>query len=106
MARRCRLTGKGTQFGNNVSHANNKSRRRFQPNIQDTAILSDALGASVRLRVSTQALRTIDHKGGLDAWLLSARDATLSQEARVLKRRIRLALRRRAEAADGAGAQA
>ncbi len=88
MARRCTVTGKGTQFGNNVSHANNKSRRRFQPNLQETSVLSDALGYSVRLRISTNAIRTIEHKGGLDAFLLDAKDADLSLEVRRLKRRI------------------
>ncbi|CAO3379939.1 50S ribosomal protein L28 [Azospirillum argentinense] len=88
MARRCSVTGKGTQFGNNVSHANNKTRRRFQPNLQETALLSDALGQMVRLRISTNAIRSIEHKGGLDAFLLDAKDAVLSLEARRLKRRI------------------
>jgi large subunit ribosomal protein L28 len=82
------VTGKGTQFGNNVSHANNKTRRRFQPNLQETSLLSDALGTSVRLRVSTNAIRSIEHKGGLDAFLLAARDDVLSLEARRVKRRI------------------
>lgn len=88
MARRCSVTGKGTQFGNNVSHANNKTRRRFQPNLQETALLSDSLGRMVRLRVSTNAIRTIEHKGGLDAFLLDSRDDVLSLEARRLKRQI------------------
>ena len=88
MARVCSVTGKGTQFGNNVSHANNKSRRRFQPNLQETSVLSDALGQLVRLRLSTNAIRTIEHKGGLDAFLLDAKDAVLSLDARRLKRRI------------------
>ncbi len=65
------VTGKGVLSGNNVSHANNKTRRRFLPNIQDTSLYSEALGRMVRLRVSTNGLRTIDHKGGLDAWLAS-----------------------------------
>lgn len=88
MARRCSVTGKGTQFGNNVSHANNKTRRRFQPNLQETSLLSDALGQMVRLRLSTNAIRSIEHKGGLDAFLLDAKDDVLSLEARRLKRRI------------------
>lgn len=88
MARRCSVTGKGTQFGNNVSHANNKSRRRFLPNLQETALLSDALGRTVRLRVSTNAIRSIEHKGGLDAFLLDAKDDVLSLKARRLKRLI------------------
>ncbi|SMH57061.1 50S ribosomal protein L28 [Azospirillum agricola] len=88
MARRCSVTGKGTQFGNNVSHANNKNRRRFQPNLQDTSLLSDALGSLVRLRLSVHAIRSIEHKGGLDAFLLDAKDAVLSDDARRVKRRI------------------
>jgi large subunit ribosomal protein L28 len=91
MARRCGITGKGVQSGNNVSHANNKSRRRFLPNLQETRLLSDALGVMVRLRLSTQALRTIEHNGGLDAYLLSVSDTKLPDEARRLKRRIRKA---------------
>jgi len=88
MARRCEVTGKGTQFGNNVSHANNKNRRRFQPNLQETSLLSDALGRSVRLRLSTNAIRSIEHRGGLDAFLLKARDTELSPRAIELKRQI------------------
>ncbi len=99
MARRCSVTGKGTQFGNNVSHANNKSRRRFQPNLQETSLLSDALGQPVRLRLSVAAIRSIEHKGGLDAFLLDAKDAVLSQDARRLKRRIAKAQEKQAAAA-------
>lgn len=99
MARRCSVTGKGTQFGNNVSHANNKTRRRFQPNLQTTSVLSDALGRAVRLRLSTNAIRTIEHKGGLDAFLLDARDDVLSLEARRLKRLIAKKTRETAAAA-------
>ncbi len=91
MARRCGITGKGVQTGNNVSHANNKSRRRFLPNLQHASILSDALGAPVRLRLSTRAIRTIEHNGGLDAYLLSTPDAKLPAEARRVKRRIKKA---------------
>lgn len=92
MARRCALTGKGVQTGNNVSHAHNKTRRRFLPNLHQASIMSDALGKTVRLRLAVQTLRTIDHKGGLDAYLLDARDAKLSLEGRRLKRRVRKAL--------------
>ncbi|WP_029008577.1 50S ribosomal protein L28 [Azospirillum halopraeferens] len=88
MSRRCSVTGKGTQFGNNVSHANNKTRRRFQPNLQETSMLSDSLNQMVRLRVSTNAIRSIEHKGGIDAFLLDSRDDVLSLDARRLKRRI------------------
>ena len=71
MSRRCEITGKGVLTGNNVSHANNKTRRRYLPNLQETALLSDVLGTSVRMRVTTHGLRTIEHNGGLDAFLLS-----------------------------------
>ncbi len=95
MARRCGLTGKGVQTGNNVSHAHNKTRRRFLPNLQVTSVFSEALGQTVRLRISAHALRTIEHKGGLDAYLLDARDDVLAPEARRIKRRIRKALAKR-----------
>ena len=92
MARRCDLTGKGVLAGNNVSHANNRSRRRFLPNVQDTALLSDALGRTVRLRVSTRAIRSVEHSGGLDAYLLKTSDTKLSDSARRLKRQIQKAV--------------
>lgn len=98
MARRCIITGKGVLVGNNVSHANNKTKRRFIPNLQDASMLSDALG-TVRLRLSTNAIRTIEHNGGLDAYLMSVSDGRLPIEARRLKRRIRLAQARKAAAA-------
>lgn len=88
MARRCSITGKGVQTGNNVSHANNKSRRRFLPNLQETSVLSDALGQMVRLKVSTRGLKTIEHNGGLDAFLLGTADSKLTDEARRIKRRV------------------
>ncbi len=91
MSRRCQITGKGVLTGNNVSHANNKTRRRFLPNLQDTSLLSDALGGAVRLRLSTRAIRTIEHNGGIDAFLLQTPDAKLTLEARALKRRIQRA---------------
>ena len=91
MARRCGITGKGVQTGNNVSHAKNRSRRRFLPNLQQASILSDALGTSVRLRLSTRAIRTIEHNGGLDAFLMSTPDAKLPDDARRIKRRIKKA---------------
>ena len=71
MSRRCFLTGKGVLVGNNVSHANNKTKRRFLPNLQQASVLSDALGQPVRLRLTTRAIRTIEHNGGLDAYLLA-----------------------------------
>ena len=91
MARRCGLTGKGVLTGNNVSHAHNKTRRRFLPNLQATSVLSESLGTMVRLRVSANALRTIEHKGGLDAFLLDAKSIGLTPELRRLKKRIQKA---------------
>jgi large subunit ribosomal protein L28 len=87
MARRCDLTGKTVQAGNNVSHANNKTRRRFLPNLQETLLLSDVLG-NVRLRLSTRAIRTVEHNGGLDAYLLSQNDSKMTTEGLALKRRL------------------
>ena len=88
MSRRCSITGKGVLVGNNVSHANNKTKRRFLPNLQVTSMLSDALGQPVRLRLSASAIRTIEVNGGLDAYLLSVSDGRLPTEARRLKHRI------------------
>ena len=96
MARRCAITGKGVLTGNNVSHAHNKTRRRFLPNLQVSSVLSDALGGSVRLRISTHALRSIEHKGGLDSYLLGTRDIDLTPEVRRIKKRIKKALERNA----------
>lgn len=96
MSRKCAVTGKGVLTGNNVSHANNKSRRRFLPNLQDTSLLSDALGRMVRLRLSTNGIRTIEHKGGLDAALLSTADAQLDADARKAKKMIKKALEKKA----------
>lgn len=89
MARRCELTGKAVLVGNNVSHANNKSRRRFLPNLCEVTLISDALKQRVRLRISAQALRSVEHRGGLDAFLLKAGEAELSLKARRLKRAIK-----------------
>jgi len=91
MARICDLTGKTVQAGNNVSHANNKTRRRFLPNLQVTTLLSDVLG-NVRLRLSTRAIRTVEHNGGLDAYLLANSDAKLTTEGLELKRRLQKAV--------------
>ena len=87
MARKCPVTGKGVQVGHNVSHSNIKTKRRFLPNLQTISLLSDALG-SVRLRLSAAAIRTIEFKGGIDAFLNAAADRKLSPEMRRLKRRI------------------
>ena len=88
MARRCIITGKGVQAGNNVSHANNRTRRRYLPNLQRVSLQSEALGENVRMRITTSALRTIEKNGGLDSWLLGTSNVKLSTEARKLKRRI------------------
>ena len=88
MARRCELTGRAVQTGNNVSHANNKSRRRFMPNLNEVTLISDALKQTVRLRITSHALRSVEHRGGLDNFLLKARDGELSLKALRLKRSI------------------
>src|SRR5258707_713138 len=88
MARRCELTGKAVQSGNSVSHANNKTRRRFLPNLNEVTLISDALGQKVHLRITAHALRSVEHRGGIDAFLLKARDSELSAHARRLKRTI------------------
>lgn len=98
MARRCGITGKGVLTGNNVSHANNKTRRRFLPNLQETSFYSDVLAAPVRLRLSTNGIRTIEHNGGLDAFLLGTPDRKLPVEAKALKRRIAKAQAKKAGA--------
>jgi len=98
MARRCTMTGVAIQYGNNVSHANNRTRRRFLPNLQHASLMSEALGTTVRLRLAVSALRTIEHRGGLDAFLLSSADADLPLEALRLKRRIERAKAKRAAA--------
>jgi len=88
MARRCELTGKGVLTGNNVSHAHNKSRRRYLPNLQNVSLLSDSLGRSIRFRVSAGGLRSVEHNGGLDPYLLKASDKQLSLHARRIKRAV------------------
>jgi large subunit ribosomal protein L28 len=89
MSRVCELTGKGRQVGHNVSHANNKTKRVFLPNLQDVTLISDTLGRSVKLRVSTHGLRSVEHVGGLDNWLAKTSDEKLSLRARKLKREIK-----------------
>ncbi|MBX6366374.1 MAG: 50S ribosomal protein L28 [Rhodospirillales bacterium] len=88
MSRKCTITGKGVQVGHNVSHANNKTKRRFLPNLQTVSLQSDVLGVPVRLRLSTRAIRTIEKQGGLDAFLSETPASKLSEEARRLKRRL------------------
>ncbi|MHB2267029.1 50S ribosomal protein L28 [Aliihoeflea sp. PC F10.4] len=88
MSRACELTGKAVLTGNNVSHANNKTRRRFLPNLVNVTLQSEALNQNVRLRISANALRSVEHRGGLDAFLLKAKTDELSQRARLLKKQI------------------
>jgi large subunit ribosomal protein L28 len=88
MSRRCELTAKGAQVGHKVSHSNIKTKRRFLPNLVNITFISDALGRQVRLRVSTNALKSVDHRGGLDGFLLKAKDAELSPKAVDIKRQI------------------
>ena len=95
MSRRCELTGKAVQTGNLVSHSNRKTRTRFLPNLCNVTLISDALGRSVRLRISAHALRSVEHRGGLDAFLLKAREEELSQNVKVLRREI---IKKQAEA--------
>ena len=88
MSRVCELTGKGRQVGNNVSHANNKTKRTFLPNLQNVTLMSESLEKSIKLRVSTHGLRSVEHVGGLDNWLAKASDDKLSLKVRRLKREI------------------
>ncbi|MEM7242472.1 MAG: 50S ribosomal protein L28 [Pseudomonadota bacterium] len=88
MSRKCELTGKGPMVGNNVSHAQNKTKRRFLPNLNDVTLASDILGQSFKFRVSASALRTVDHRGGLDAFMAKAKDSELSARALKVKKDI------------------
>lgn len=88
MSRRCELTGKSAQVGHKVSHSNIKTKRRFLPNLLNVTVISDALGRAVRLRISANALKTIDHRGGLDAFLMKANNDELSTKALDLKRQV------------------
>lgn len=96
MSRRCQITGKGVLSGNNVSHANNRTRRRFLPNLQDASLLSDVLGQAVRMRLCARAIRTIEQKGGIDAYLLATPASRLTDDAKALKRRLLRAQAKRA----------
>ena len=91
MARRCELTGTGVMTGNNVSHAHNKTRRRYLPNLCDVTLASEKLGRSFKLRIAAKALRSIDHIGGLDAFLMKAKDDDLSDRALKIKRELKKA---------------
>ncbi|MEP2717452.1 50S ribosomal protein L28 [Pseudophaeobacter sp.] len=88
MSRRCELTGKGPMTGNNVSHAKNRTRRRFLPNLNDVTLQSETLGRGIKLKISAAALRTVDHRGGLDAFLAKAKDEELSTAALKVKKEI------------------
>ena len=88
MSRRCQVTGKGVMTGNNVSHANNKTRRRFLPNIQETSVYSEALGRQIRVKVSTNGLKTIEHNGGIDSWLLSIAPSKLDADLRPIRAQV------------------
>lgn len=88
MSRVCELTGKGPMSGNNVSHAKNRTRRRFLPNLNDVTLMSEILGRGIKLRISAAALRTVDHRGGLDAFLAKAKDTELSVGALKVKKEI------------------
>jgi large subunit ribosomal protein L28 len=96
MSRVCVVTGKRVLVGHSVSHANNKTKRRFLPNLQVVSLLSDALGKPIRLRLSSRGIKTLEHAGGLDAWVLRTPDAKLDLDTRRLKRRIQKALEKRA----------
>jgi large subunit ribosomal protein L28 len=104
MSRVCELTAKGRQVGNNVSHANNKTKRVFLPNLQNVTLMSEVLGRSVRLRVSTNGLRSVEHVGGLDNWLIKTKAEKLSDRAVKLKREIKKKIAAAAEAAAAATA--
>ena len=96
MSRRCAVSGKGVMTGNNVSHANNKTRRRFLPNMQDTTLFSEILQRGVKVRLSANGLRTIEHKGGLDAYLSGEAPTKLTSEFRRLKKLLEKATAKRA----------
>lgn len=98
MSRACDLTGKAVMSGNNVSHANNRTRRRFLPNLCDVTLMSETLGQRFRFRISANALRTVEHRGGLDAFLLKAKSNDLSQRARLLKKQVAKKLTEQASA--------
>ncbi|MEM9845347.1 MAG: 50S ribosomal protein L28 [Pseudomonadota bacterium] len=88
MSRRCELTGKGPMVGNNSSHANNKTKRRYLPNLNNVTLQSEALGRGIKLRITAAALRSVDHRGGLDAFLAKAKDSDLSDTALKVKKEI------------------
>ncbi len=89
MARRCELSGKGVMSGNNVSHALNRTRRKFLPNLCNVTLISDALDRPIKLKIAASTLRTVEHRGGLDAYLLKAKDSELSDRVRAIKQELR-----------------
>ncbi len=89
MSRVCELTGKAVLSGHKVSHSNHKTKRKFLPNLTNVTLLSDALGTSVKLRISTNALRTVEHRGGIDGFLLKSKDAELSRDALAFKKQLK-----------------
>ncbi|NKB54588.1 MAG: 50S ribosomal protein L28 [Rhizobiaceae bacterium] len=99
MSRKCELTGKAVMTGNNVSHANNKTRRRFLPNLVNVTLMSETLNQRIRLRVSASALRTVEHRGGLDAFLMKEKEGNLSQKAALMRRQVAKKLAENAAAA-------
>ena len=99
MSRRCELTGVGPMVGHNVSHSNIKTKRRFLPSLKATKLQSDALGQTVTLRITNAALRTLDFKGGLDAYLVKASDEDLSPRAKKLKKQVKAKLAGQPQAA-------
>ncbi|HYF21876.1 MAG TPA: 50S ribosomal protein L28 [Caulobacteraceae bacterium] len=98
MSRRCELTGVGPMVGHNVSHSNIKTKRRFLPSLRETSLQSEALGQAFRLKITNAALRTLDFKGGLDAYLVKAKDADLSPRAQRIKRQVKAKLAAQAQA--------
>jgi large subunit ribosomal protein L28 len=92
MSRRCELTGKGPMVGNNSSHANNKTKRRYLPNLNDVTLQSEALNRGIKMRITAHALRSVDHRGGLDAFLAKAKDVELSPSVLKVKKEITKAL--------------
>ncbi len=92
MSRRCELTGVGVQSGNNVSHSNRRTRRRFLPNVSDVALKSDALGSNIPLRITSATLRSVEHNGGLDGFLVTAKAHNLTELGQKLRRKIKKAL--------------
>lgn len=99
MSKVCEITGKTIQFGNNVSHSKRKTRRRFDPNLQNVSLISEALGTTIGLKITAHTIRSVDHNGGLDAYLTSTSDSKLTDKAKKLKRKIKKAIAKKATSA-------